>query len=283
MAEIDVAVVEFGLAGSVFHALFVSAVLRPKLRVIVQRRSGKAAKAYPTRLFRRSLLFFFCVAAMVFAQTPAKKGPALPATLPARGQVLPVQHSSFPVDVLVQGPADTQTELQVICLFHSDPSNTLHGSLIEMNEKLQGLLDRVRTPSLFAGDVGETLLIVPRSGTIPAQRLLIIGLGDSHTFTPARMNLVGTIVFAEASRLGVKHPFFAPTVLDGGVSGFNTGDVAEQFMRGFLRGRAIQTELDASGEAPRASIEGLTFLAGAAHAADTQAGIAKAFTAEGPR
>jgi hypothetical protein len=221
-------------------------------------------------------LLFFLGAASVLAQTPAKQAPA-------SGQVLHVQQSGFPVDVLVQGPADTHTELQIICLFHSDPSNTLHGSLVEMNQKLKGLLDRVRTPSLFAGDLGETLVIVPGSGTIPAQRLLIIGLGDSGSFTPARMNLVGAIAFAEATRLGVRHPFFAPTILDGGVSGFSTGEVAEQFMRGFLRGRSLATQLQALGEAPPQSVEILTFLAGAAHASDTQAGIAKAFTANNPR
>jgi hypothetical protein len=199
------------------------------------------------------------------------------------GQALHAQQLGFPADVLAQGPADADTDLQIICLFHSDPSNTLHGSLIEMNQKLQGLLDHVRTPSLFAGELGETLLIVPKRGTIPARRLLIIGLGDSGSFTPARMNLIGTIAFNESNRLGIKHPFFAPTVLDGGVSGFNTGEVAEQFMRGFLRARDIENQLQSLGEAPATTVERLTFLAGAAHAADTKAGILKAFTPAEPR
>ena len=97
------------------------------------------------------------------------------------------------------------------------------------------------------------------------------------------MNLIGVIAYNEASRLGVKHPFFAPTVLDGGVSGFNTGEIAEQFMRGFLRAHAIEQQLLTRGEAPHPSVERLTFLAGAAHAADTKSGIAKAFTPVEPR
>jgi hypothetical protein len=190
-----------------------------------------------------------------------------------QAQTMPAQ---TPADVLVQGPTDTQTELQVICLFQSDPSNTLHGSLVEMNQKLNGLLDLIRTPARFKGDFGETLLIAPKPGSIPARRLLIVGLGDSAGFTPARMNLVGEIVFDAANRLGVKHPFFAPTVLDGGVSGFNTGDVAEQFMRGFLRARAVETELKSRGVSPGESVERVTFLAGAVHARDTEAGLRKA-------
>ena len=217
-------------------------------------------------------LMFFCTVSIASAQTGLKQAPS-----PAIGQVLHAQRFGFPADVLVQGPADIETELQIICLFHSDPSNTLHGSLIEMNKKLQGLLDVIRTPSLFAGQQGETLLIVPKSGTIPARKLLIIGLGDSNSFTPAVMNLVGSITFNESSRLGITHPFFAPTVLDGGVSGFNTGEVAEQFMRGFLRARNIENRLQSLGEAPATTVERLTFLAGAAHATDTQAGLAKAF------
>jgi hypothetical protein len=226
----------------------------------------KPLKSRSSLILRCSLLFL-CTTFFAPAQNLQK--PPLPA------QIL---HAQFPVDVLVQGPADTQADLQIICLFRSDPSNTLHGSLIEMNKKLQGLLDVLRTPSLFAGERGETLLIAPKSATITARKLLIIGLGDANSFTPAVMNLVGTIAFNESSRLGIKHPFFAPTVLDGGVSGFNTGEIAEQFMRGFLRARDIENQLQSLGEAPAPIVERLTFLAGAAHATDTQSGIAKAFT-----
>jgi Cytosol aminopeptidase family, N-terminal domain len=243
-------------------------------KATLQRRSRKSTSS----LILQCGLMLFCAISIASAQTSPNQAHAL-----ATGQMLHVQQSGFPVDVLVQGPADTETELQIICLFHSEPSNTLHGSLIEMNQKLQGLLDRVRTPSLFTGELGETLVAMPHRGTIPAQRLLIIGLGDSRSFTPARMNLIGTIAFNEASRLGVKHPFFAPTVLDGGVSGFNTGEVAEQFMRGFLRARELETQLHTLGEAPPTSVEGLTFLAGAAHAAETQSGLAKAFIPVEPR
>jgi hypothetical protein len=47
------------------------------------------------------------------------------------------------------------TELQAICLSRSTPSNLLHGSLIEINEKLEGLLDRIRKAEYFRGEPGE--------------------------------------------------------------------------------------------------------------------------------
>ncbi len=154
-----------------------------------------------------------------------------------------VANGPIPIRVLVQSPADTSTELQVICLFQSDPSNTLHGSLTEIDEKLKGLLGRIRTPALFRGELGETILVVPPVGTLAAGKLMIIGLGDSQTFTPQRMELVGSIVYREANRLGVAHPFFAPTVLDGGVTKFTTGEVSEQVVSGFLR--ALRAEKSA--------------------------------------
>ena len=95
-----------------------------------------------------------------------------------------------PVNVLAQSPADTKTDLQIICLFQSSPGNTLNGALLETNEKLHGLLDQVRKQNLFAGDLGETILIAPPSGTLTATKLLIIGLGASDSFTPERMYLV---------------------------------------------------------------------------------------------
>jgi hypothetical protein len=177
-----------------------------------------------------SLLIAVCASNAAVAQGSTSSSPA----------VLPVANATIPTRVLSQSPADTTTELQIICLFHSDPSNTLHGALLETNERLKGLLDRIRKPELFAGDLGETLLIVSPSGTLAAKRLLIIGLGDSQTFIPDKMELVGSIAYRESNRIGIAHPFFAPTVLDGGVAKFTTAETAQHFIRGFLR--AADTE-----------------------------------------
>ena len=209
-------------------------------------------------------------------------GSILFAVLAAHSQSQPtrleVPNAPIPTYVLVQSPADTQTALQVICLFQSDPANALHGSLLEINQKLAGLLDQIRKPTSFAGSLGETLLITP-AGKMSAKQLLIIGLGDSKSYTPQRMELVGAIVYREANRLGIEHPFFAPTVLDGGVSGFSTGDTAAWFIRGFLRAAATEKQLASAGDSAGVTIRALTFLAGTAHATDTRDGLAKAFVA----
>jgi hypothetical protein len=189
--------------------------------------------------------------------------------------------SSFPVEVMVQSPADTNADLQVICLFRSDPANTLSGSLADIDQKLGGLLTRIRKGTLFAGTLGETLLIVPAHATLQARRVLLIGIGDRDGFTIDREQLVGSIVFEESALLRVDHPFFAPTVLDGGKTGINTGDVAEQFMLGFLRAQASEAVLRSAGMSAGSRPKQITFLAGAQHAADTRGGIEKALKEAG--
>jgi hypothetical protein len=175
--------------------------------------------------------------------------------------------------------ASTHTDLQVIGLFTSSAANTLHGSLAEIDEKLKGVLNRIRKPNLFRGELAETLLITSPPNSLGAKRLLLIGLGDSQTFSPKRMQLVGQILYRESGNLGIAHPFFAPTILDGGVDKFTTGEVAEQVILGFLNAASTQQILHQASASGPTHIAALTYLAGAKHIADTQAGIQKGIAA----
>lgn len=188
----------------------------------------------------------------------------------------PANAAAVSVKVVAQSPAETKTELQIFCLFAAGPGNVLNGSLAEINEKLHGLLEQVRKPGLFNGELGETILLTPGEGMPGAKRVLIIGLGDAASFTPARMYQVGKIAWREANRLGVEHPYFAPTILDGGVTGFPTGEVAEQVVRGFRDALAAEEVLRRGGAAGDLVVKDFVFLAGAAHTGDTQKGIDRA-------
>ena len=145
-----------------------------------------------------------------------------------------------------------------------------------MDDKLHGTLHKIRTPALFSGELGETVLITPPPGTLVAKRLLIVGLGDSQTFTSERMRLAGKVAFIEADRLDVAHPFFAPTILDGGVTGFTADRVSYQVVLGFLDGLATEQMLQREGAAPASTVVGFALLAGLKHAPATQAGVDKA-------
>ncbi len=186
----------------------------------------------------------------------------------------------LPVTVLVESPAKTQTEMQIICLFRSVPGNKLHGSLDEMDDRLHGLLRRLRKSSLFGGELGETLLLTPPSGTLGAKKLLLIGLGDSESFRPERMVLVGKIALREANRMGVAHPFFAPTVMDGGVTRYATGEIAAEVVRGLREALATEEIVRGEGASGTVAVRDFTFLAGADHARDTEDGIDRALGLE---
>ena len=208
---------------------------------------------------------------------------ALPGGWNAGAQTAPalidIANAPLPIQILVRSPAETHTDLQVICLFRSSPMNALHGSLTEIDERLKGLLDRIRKPELFGGELGETLLIASPKGSLDAKELLLIGLGDSRNFSPQRMQLVGKILYDEAARIGVAHPFFAPAILDGGVTGFTTGQVAEEVIHGFLQASATDNVLRESNAAAGQRVTALTYLAGAKNASGTREGIEKAVAA----
>jgi hypothetical protein len=127
--------------------------------------------------------------------------------------------------------------LQITCRFESVPENTLHGS---------------------------------PAGSLAARNRLIAGLGDSQTCTPRRLELVGSIAYNESNRLRVTHPFFAPTVLDGGLSKYTTGQESEEFITGFLGAERTEKLLQAAGAPKGAVIQALAYLAGPTHATDTQ-------------
>jgi hypothetical protein len=185
---------------------------------------------------------------------------------------------TLPVSVLSQGPSDSDTDLLVFCLFRSSPRNKLSASLIETDDKLHGLLTEIRKPGLFSGELGETMVLTPPPGSMKPRKLLVIGLGDSQTFTPSRMYLVGKIAFLEADRLGAAHPFFAASILDGGVTKFTTGEVATYVVGGFREALALEQTLHSRGDAGPPAVADFTYLAGPKNVASTRAGIAQAMS-----
>lgn len=117
---------------------------------------------------KSSVLGFLALLVMMFSAA-MRGGPLAETQALDAAQFMLFQTRSAPISaqVLVQSPAETDTELQIICLFESSPENTLHGSLAVINQKLQGLLDQIRNPTLFRGDLGETLLLVPPAVVSP--------------------------------------------------------------------------------------------------------------------
>jgi hypothetical protein len=116
------------------------------------------------------------------------------------------------IEAKVESPSSNVTPLQIVCvfeytegdIFNSPPAlpHELNG-LVHVDEALNGLITDLRKNGRYAGHAYETLLITPPPGTIHAQKLLLIGLGDRNKFTPDLMTDIGRIEMREALRLGV--------------------------------------------------------------------------------
>ena len=131
------------------------------------------------------------------------------------------------IEVIVQSPSAQETPLQIVCLFeytegdifNSPPAlpKELNG-MLHVDEAFHGLITELRKTNKFEGKALETLLIIPSANTIPAKKLLIIGLGNRNDFKPEMMRLVGVTGMREALRLGVTSYSHASDLKDAGIS-----------------------------------------------------------------
>jgi hypothetical protein len=147
----------------------------------------------------------------------------------------------------VQSPSGQDTPLQVICIFEYEEGDMTSPSalpaaangLLHVDQALNGLITELRKSGKFKGHRLETLLLTPPKGSMPAQQLLLIGLGNRKDFTPDVMTDIGRIGMREALRLGVSSYSHASDLKDGGVDS-PTGTVAVNVVKGALD--AYETE-----------------------------------------
>ncbi|HEY4194796.1 MAG TPA: M17 family peptidase N-terminal domain-containing protein [Mucilaginibacter sp.] len=152
------------------------------------------------------------------------------------------------IEAKVQSPSNQQTPLQVICVFEyvagdiTDPPALPRAAngLLHVDEALKGLITELRKTGKFAGHELETMLITPPKGTISAQMLLMIGLGDRNKFNADLMTKVGRVGMREALRLGVTSYSHASDLKDAGIDS-PTDAVAINVVKGATE--AYETEL----------------------------------------
>jgi hypothetical protein len=154
------------------------------------------------------------------------------------------------IKVRMQGPYDMQTPLQVVCFFkHKASGDHALGAAVELDERLGGLITRLRSGGDFEGEALETLLLTPPANTIPAQKLLLIGLGDESTLSLDGLEAIGKTALREAARLGIDHVAFAPLIRDQGNSALDAGESARAVLRGVLIANDTQSRLHTKGYA----------------------------------
>lgn len=105
------------------------------------------------------------------------------------------------VSTLTAAPAGAATPLLVLFLFEGDAE--LAGPIADIDERIGGAIRRVLDAGDFRGKKEEALLLYPRPGEIPAERLLLVGGGKREDYSLDRLRRgVGTAV-RHAERISV--------------------------------------------------------------------------------
>lgn len=227
---------------------------------------------------RYAAVVVVATAFLTFA-TPRAAAEGTPPKLAAIGTEAKVGRvDGLTVKVRVQAPSTQQTPLQVACVFEYVEGDIVNppalpaavNGMFHLDQSLHGLVTDLRKSGKFGGHSLETLLIVPPKGTIGAERLLLVGLGDRKQFTPGLMHRVGEVEMREALRLGVSDFSHASDLKDAGVDS-PIAAVADAVIEGNLSALRTQRYLSDKGLAPVPQISSLTLLAGPAFFADTSA------------
>ncbi|UYQ93796.1 peptidase M17 [Chitinophaga horti] len=213
---------------------------------------------------RKAFLFTLLFSATsLFAQTQ---------NLPAVGTSTIIgKVDGIEVEAKVMSPSAQATPLQVACLFEyteNDLTNppalpaALNG-MLHLDEALHGIITELRKSGKFTGHAYETLLITPPAGTIPAKKLLLVGLGDRNKFDASIMETIGSIGMREALRLGVTSYTHASDLKDEGV-GSNTELVAGNVLKGAISAYRTQVFLKEKKMSDHKPLTKVTLLAGPA-------------------
>jgi len=222
-----------------------------------------------TTLFRLPLIIGAIVLAgfnISHAQAPVQHLPAI-GTTAVLGQI-----DGVTVAATVQSPSNQQTPLQIICvfeytegdIFNSPPALPANvNGLVHVDEALKGMLTELRKSGRFAGHALETILITPPAGSMPAKRLLIIGLGDRNKFNAELMTRVGGVEMHEALRLGVSSYSHASDLKDAGIDS-PTDSVAVNIVKGAMQAYEAEIFLKDHSLTSFKPINQITLLAGPA-------------------
>src|ERR1700759_2064483 len=123
---------------------------------------------------KNKLHFLAFVCAGVIINAPAADTKTAP-----KENVFPDKPLGIQLSIKMVGPYSETADLQIICLFkHKETGDTYQGAAKETDEKLGGVLSSLRNRGEFVGEPGETFLLAPPKGSIPAKLFLIIGLGE---------------------------------------------------------------------------------------------------------
>jgi Cytosol aminopeptidase family, N-terminal domain len=169
------------------------------------------------------------------------------------------------ISIKMDGPYMEAADLQIICLFkHKASGDTYQGAAKETDAHLGSILSALRNRGEFVGELGETFLFTPPKGSIPAERFMVIGLGEEKDLSLDSLHLAGRLAAREAVRLQAKHIAWAPVIRDEGNTTIEVGEGDRAFIEQMLSAYDTEKRLQAQALAPEFSIESVVVEAGPA-------------------
>ncbi|MXV50606.1 peptidase M17 [Pedobacter sp. HMF7647] len=219
-----------------------------------------------TTNLRYLLCLFLFLQAFSFAQTPQNNSLPSVGTAAILGKL-----EGVAIEGKVQSPSNQPTPLQIICVFEyvegdiTSPQSlpAAANGLLHVDHALNGLITDLRKSGKFAGHALETILITPSKGSVPAHKLLLVGLGNRNDFTPELMTNVGRVGMREALRLGVSSYSHASDLKDAGIDS-PTGLVATNVVKGAIEAYETELYLQSKGLTAFQPLEKMTLLSGQA-------------------
>ena len=133
------------------------------------------------------------------------------------------------IKVAQGGIQDTEAEAIIVNLFKgvTQPG----GATGVVNKALDGAIVELITSGDISGKLGETVVLYPR-GTIPAQRVIVVGLGPAEDFDLEQVREVSAVAIERARKLGAVQ--VATIVHGGGIGGLNLEQAAQAVVEGSL-------------------------------------------------
>jgi hypothetical protein len=198
---------------------------------------------------------------LVLASLVAIAGASDPTS--AKENVFETKPLGIKVSIKMIGPYTQPADLQIICLFkHKSSGDTYEGAAKETDTHLGGILSVLRNRGEFVGELGETFLFTPPSGSIPAKRFMVIGLGDEKDLSLNSLRVVGRVAAREAVRLKASHVAWAPVIRDEGNTVIEVGQGDRTFVEELLSAYDTEQRLQAQSLAPKFNIEDVVIEAG---------------------
>ncbi|SHM15293.1 M17 family peptidase N-terminal domain-containing protein [Rhodanobacter sp. OK091] len=180
--------------------------------------------------------------------------------------------------------AEAPVNLSCACMFEREIGNAgWAGGMRHLDAALGGALSALRRSGAFRGSYLETLLLDRLPPAIPAQVVLVIGLGDPDAWTPS----VSAMAAATAVRMAMQHRFtscaFAPSLLDAGFDGRAISGVAQTMMKAVLTVIGAQEKVTESGLASAHRLRRWIFDVGVSHFDQTTESFQQALSASARR